>query len=220
MTKRLFDIIVSINLLILLAPISILISIIIKIVSTNGPIIFVTKRAGLKGKEFDLFKFRTMNILNENNENITRQNDKRIFGFGMILRKIMLDEIPQLINVLFGEMSIVGPRAEDITIVKKYYTKNFFQTLNVKPGIISPGSIFNYTHSQFYLDDQNIEKSYVENLLPVKLSLEIIYIEKMNFFYDLKLIFIAVFTVIKKLLGFKNFKYLNEFKIAKERSLF
>jgi lipopolysaccharide/colanic/teichoic acid biosynthesis glycosyltransferase len=224
MTKRLFDILVSLFLLTLLSPILILISIIIKIVSRKGPIIFVAKRAGLKGKEFNLLKFRTMNIskkrkekITRHKEKITRHNDKRIFWFGLILRKIMLDETPQLINVLFGEMSIVGPRAEDISIVKKYYTKKNLQTLNVRPGIISPGSIFNYTHSHLYLDEFKIEKSYVKKLLPIKLSMESIYIQRMNFFYDLKLIYLAIFIVTKKLLGFKGLHELEEFKIAKKK---
>lgn len=216
MTKRLFDILVSLFLLTLLSPILILISIIIKIVSRKGPIIFVAKRAGLKGKVFNLLKFRTMKITKKRKEKITRHNDKRTFWFGLILRKTTLDEIPQLINVLFGEMSIVGPRAEDINIVKKYYTKKNLKTLNVRPGIISPGSIFNYTHSHLYLDEFNIEKSYVKKLLPIKLLMETIYIQKMNFFYDLKLIYLAIFIVTKKLLGFKDLHELEEFKIAKK----
>ena len=124
------------------------------------------------------------------------------------------------INVLIGDMSVVGPRPEDINIVKKYYSEQEMKTLSVKPGIVSPGSIYNYTHSHLYLDGADVENSYIKKLLPVKLALEIIYIERMNFFYDLQLIWRTIVTIIKIMLGVKEFKDPVEYIIAKNRGIF
>jgi len=219
MIKRLFDIVFSLLVLFFLSPVFIMVAILLK-VSSNGPVFYIAKRAGFNGAPFDVFKFRSMHIGSDKQESISLPNDTRAFGFGSFLRKTKLDEIPQFINVLIGDMSVVGPRPEDINIVKKYYSEQEMKTLSVKPGIVSPGSIYNYTHSHLYLDDADVENSYIRKLLPVKLALEIIYIERMNFFYDLQLIWRTIVTIIKIMLGVKEFKDPIEYIIAKNRGIF
>ena len=188
--------------------------------SSHGPVFYIAKRAGLNENPFDVFKFRSMHVGSDKLGGISLSNDTRAFGFGSFLRKSKLDEIPQFINVLIGDMSVVGPRPEDINIVKKYYSEQEMKTLSVKPGIASPGSIYNYTHSHLHLDDADVENSYIKKLLPVKLALEIIYIEKMNFFYDLQVIWRTIVTIIKIMLGVKEFKNPIEYIIAKKRGIF
>jgi lipopolysaccharide/colanic/teichoic acid biosynthesis glycosyltransferase len=136
---------------------------------------------------------------------ITGIQDPRIFRFGSLLRRLKIDELPQLLNVLKGEMSIVGPRPEDPRIVNQYYTPEQYETLTVLPGLASPGSIYNYTHEKQYLANEDFEKSYVERLLPVKLALERVYVREASFFYDLRIIMRTIRIILSIDLGKRHF---------------
>jgi lipopolysaccharide/colanic/teichoic acid biosynthesis glycosyltransferase len=143
-----------------------------------------------------MHKFRTMRVhQGQEASAITGPKDLRVFFFGSLLRRLKVDELPQLYDVLRGRMSLVGPRPEDPRIVRDYYTPEQRETLSVPPGLASPGSIYNYTHGDQILAQGNSEQMYVEKVLPVKLALDSVYVREANFFYDLQII-LRTFTVI------------------------
>ena len=123
-------------------------------ITSPGPIFYRAKRMGKDGMIYEMYKFRTMHIGADKLGAITAEKDKRVFPLGDILRRAKIDELPQLLNIMKGDMAIVGPRPEDPQIVQEYYTKEQWQTLNCMPGLASPGSIFNYTHGNKYLIDR------------------------------------------------------------------
>jgi len=220
MAKRLFDFVFSLTILIILAPVLLLVALIIKL-SSRGPIFYVAERAGLNGRPIKVYKFRSMHVLQDlNKSKITATNDPRIFKFGSFLRKSKIDELPQFINVFIGNMSVVGPRPEDISIVENSYGELGHSTLVVKPGIASPGSLFNYTHAQNYLDDNEPEVSYIERLLPVKLGIEKVYVDDSNLVYDVSIILRTIVTIIYISLGKKEFNYPKEYEKAKDLGYF
>lgn len=195
MVKRLFDIIVSLSALIGLFPILLLAAVGIRL-SSPGPIFYLAERVGKDGKIFLMYKFRTMHVNRSHAGSvITAQDDKRVFAFGSWLRKLKIDELPQVLNIVRGEMSIVGPRPEDPHIVRKYYSAVQRRTLDVRPGLASPGSIFNYTHGEKLLVGDDPERLYVEQLLPTKLALELVYIQNASFSYDLQIIWRTMKTI-------------------------
>ena len=211
MVKRLFDIIFSLLAIIVLSPVFI-IAVIGILISSRGSVLYEAKRAGINGKPFVMHKFRTMNLSDSNTSKITAIRDHRVFPFGAFLRMAKIDELPQLFDVLIGRMSIVGPRPEDISIVREHYTEEDMRTLLVRPGLASPGSIFNYTHAQKYLDNASPEESYLEQLLPVKLAIERVYIERQSFWYDIKIIIRTIMVIFQNLFGIRCFKDPWEFK--------
>ncbi len=193
--KRIIDILLTLNALIVFSPLLILAAIGIKL-SSPGPILYGAKRVGQNGKHFTMYKFRTMTVQQGTGASlITARNDRRIFPFGALLRKLKIDELPQLFNILRGDMSIVGPRPEDVNIVEKYFTAEYRRTLLVKPGLASPGSIYNYTHGEKILGQQETEKLYVEKLLPTKMALELVYTFEASLAYDIQIIFRTFCTV-------------------------
>jgi lipopolysaccharide/colanic/teichoic acid biosynthesis glycosyltransferase len=197
MLKRLFDIIGSIIGLFLLSPLFLLLSIWIKI-DSKGPVFYRQKRVGKNGKLFSLFKFRSMNIGAEKNGLLTvGRNDSRITRSGFFIRKYKLDEFPQLINVLSGDMSIVGPRPE----VPKYvalYNENQMKVLQIKPGISDWASIKFSNESELLEKSKNPEKFYLNEVMPQKLALNLKYVETKTIWMDFKIIF---FTIKKILTG-------------------
>lgn len=215
MVKRLFDIVVSTLFLILLIPVFATAAIGIRLTS-RGPVLYRAMRVGRYGRIFVMHKFRTMHVRPESGSVITAASDSRVFLFGRILRALKIDELPQLFDVLTGKMSIVGPRPEDPKIVNHFYGRMGNRTLDVAPGLASPGSIFNYTHGDDYLDPANPESTYVRRLLPVKLALELIYIQRMSLRYDLQIIARTLLTIIRIGLGQRRFPEPPEFHDAME----
>lgn len=212
MVRRLIDILLSFIALTVLSPILIIIT--IGIIITDGiPVLYRAKRAGLNGKPFIMHKFRTMKLEQQKNSSkITSKNDKRVFWFGSLLRKSKLDELPQLIDVLMGKMAIIGPRPEDIDIVSKYYDDIGKETLSVRPGLASPGSIFNYTHGEQLLVANDCDSIYIKKLLPIKLRLDCYYVRNRSLIYDIKIIFRTVSVIFLILLGRKRFSYPPEYR--------
>jgi lipopolysaccharide/colanic/teichoic acid biosynthesis glycosyltransferase len=215
MVKRLFDIVLSSVALIVLLPVFGIAAIGIRL-SSRGSIFYRAERVGLNGKCFVMYKFRTMHVIQPNNKSvITAEKDPRVFKFGSLLRNLKIDELPQLINILKGEMSIVGPRPEDPKIVKEYYTDEQLKTLSIVPGLASPGSIYNYTHGEKFLAGAEPEESYVKELLPIKLSLESVYIREASFWYDMAIIGRTIWVIVLKALGKRDFPEPRELKNIK-----
>ena len=196
MLKRTFDVIVALVGIIITFPIFVICAILIKI-NSKGPIIFRQKRVGKNENIFTLFKFRTMRFeANQNSAKITRKNDARITSVGQILRWSKLDELPQLLNVFKGDMSFVGPRPEIPEIVV-HYSEVQKNVLSVRPGIIGPAQIYGRNESDAFPDDvEDTEKYYIEQILPKKIKIDLNYIEKSRFLYDLKLLLSGIWITI------------------------
>jgi len=187
MGKRIFDLFSSAVGLIILSPLFLLIAILIKLDST-GPVFFKQKRIGLRGKMFNIYKFRTM-LANTKGEDrqITIGLDSRITRRGRILRKFNLDELPQLINVLKGEMSLVGPRPE----VPKYvelYSEGQKKVLSVKPGMTDYASIEFNKENEILASSSHPKDDYVRKIMPQKIILNLKYINDRSILLDFKLI--------------------------------
>ena len=186
--KRIFDIISSLIVLILFSPFFIIIALVISIDSRGG-IFFKQTRIGRNRCEFGLYKFRTMKPDSESKGQITvGGRDPRITRVGRFLRKFKLDEFPQLINVVLGQMSIVGPRPE----VKKYvdlYSEEQLKVLSVRPGLTDFASIEYMDENELLGKSDDPDKTYIQEVMPAKLELNLKYIHQQSFGLDLKLIF-------------------------------
>ena len=192
--KRSFDFFFSLFLLLLCLPIFILVPIIIRL-SSPGPVFYIASRCGIYGRTFKMYKFRTMHVHTNVSSKITLNNDSRVFFAGHILRLLKIDEIPQLLNILIGQMSFVGPRPEDPSFVDNYYLPWMHKTLDVKPGLTCVGSIFGTLYQDSYLDDCDSYGSYVRNLLPLKLALDRHYLERSSFLLDIWIMILTLFSI-------------------------
>lgn len=191
--KRIFDFVCSSLGIIVLSPILILIAIMIK-TDSNGPVFFKQIRVGEKNREFEILKFRTMVVDAEKlGRQITVGNDSRITKIGAFIRKYKLDELPQLINVLKGDMSLVGPRPEVPRYVK-LYNEEQRKVLEVKPGITDLASIRYRDENELLGAAENPDEFYINIIMPDKLALNLEYINRNNIFFD---IYIIIKTIIK-----------------------
>ncbi|WP_447952009.1 sugar transferase [Chryseobacterium koreense] len=194
--KRLFDIVFSCFGILILSPFFIIISIMI-LLDSKGGILYKQERTGKGGHIFRVLKFRTMRPDSFAKGALTvGSRDPRITNVGYYLRKYKLDELPQLFNVLFGEMSFVGPRPE----VKKYtdlYNEEQKKVLSVVPGITDYASIKFRNENDLLSASENPEKLYIEEIMPEKLELNLKYIADHNVFKDIKIIFDTFYTIIK-----------------------
>jgi lipopolysaccharide/colanic/teichoic acid biosynthesis glycosyltransferase len=194
--KRVFDIISSLSVLIILSPILLLITLLIPLTSKGAPF-FSQTRIGKNGEAFKLLKFRTMRTNSEAKGQITvGSKDRRVTKFGYFLRKSKLDELPQLINILKGEMSVVGPRPEVEKYVKLYSDEQR-KVLSVRPGLTDLASIEYINENEILGKSDNPEEDYIHKIMPAKLALNLAYIEKQSFAFDLKLIFKTIFKIFK-----------------------
>jgi len=198
MLKRIFDIFFSLLGLILLLPLHVLLSILIKI-DSNGPVFFVQDRVGLFNLDFKIYKYRTMYEESDKNGLLTLGDDDwRVTNIGFYLRKYKIDELPQLINVLIGNMSFVGPRPE-IRKYVNYYSNDDMQILNVKPGITGYASIKYINETEILEQSEDPEKIYIEEIMPDKIKLNKMYIKKNNILIDLFIISKTLFKMISRL---------------------
>lgn len=195
--KRVFDIVVSLILLIVFSPLFLIISLLIKI-DSKGPVFYRQSRITKYGKEFRIFKFRTMIVgADKKGSLVTLKDDDRITRVGNKIRKIRLDELPQLLNVFIGDMSFVGTRPE----VKKYvdcYSDEMRATLLMPAGITSDASIMykdeDKVIEKYLKNGEKVDDIYVKRILPEKMKYNLDYIKKFNVFRDLK---ICINTVVK-----------------------
>jgi lipopolysaccharide/colanic/teichoic acid biosynthesis glycosyltransferase len=191
--KRIFDFLVSLIGILIISPVFIIVSIAIKLDST-GKVMFLQRRVGRYGKEFNIYKFRTMITDAEKiGKQITVGKDNRITKVGAFLRKFKIDELPQLFNVLKGDMSLVGPRPE----VPKYvalYNKEQKKVLDVRPGITDMASLRYKDENDILGKVDNPEEYYINVIMKDKLNLNLEYIEKSNIFFD---VYLIIKTIIK-----------------------
>jgi lipopolysaccharide/colanic/teichoic acid biosynthesis glycosyltransferase len=193
--KRLFDICFSAVLLLVLLPLGVLVSLWIVLDDFGSPF-FVQQRVGLNGRNFGLLKFRSMRKNAESKGQLTvGMKDNRITRSGFFIRKYKIDELPQLVNVLLGEMSVVGPRPE----VPKYvllYNEEQQNVLSIKPGITDFASIEYVRENELLSQSPNPEKTYIEEIMPAKLALNLKYVREQSFLTDMKIILQTVKAIL------------------------
>ena len=193
---RFFDFILSLVGLVILAPLFIVLSVWIKI-DSKGPVFYKQIRVGQNSKDFGLFKFRSMVVDADKKGLITvGGKDPRITRSGYFIRKYKLDELPQLINVLVGDMSLVGPRPE----VRKYvdlYTDEQQKVLSVKPGITDYASIEYMDENEILGKSTDPEKTYIEEIMPEKIKYNMKYIKNRSLIEYFKIIFLTVLKIIR-----------------------
>jgi lipopolysaccharide/colanic/teichoic acid biosynthesis glycosyltransferase len=193
--KRCFDLVVAAIGLAIFAPIFAVIALMVKL-SSPGPVLYHGTRVGLNGKLFAMLKFRTMVVNAESlGGSATAADDPRITRFGKFLRRYKLDELPQFLNVLIGDMSLVGPRPE----VEKYvnlYSPGEKAILTVRPGITDWASIWNSNEAAVLEGSRDPERTYEELIRPTKLALQLLYVRKHSFFVDLKILFHTALKLI------------------------
>ena len=195
-SKRVFDVLAAILLLIFLSPAFILISISIKM-DSKGPVIFHQVRVTQYGQQFRIYKFRTMiNNAEKMGTQVTTNNDSRITKIGKTLRKTRLDEIPQLFNIILGEMSFVGTRPEVVKYVDKY-TNEMMATLLLPAGVTSEASIQYKDEEQLLANADDADVLYVDKILPEKMKHNLKSIEEHSFINEMKTIFKTVIAITK-----------------------
>ena len=195
MLKRIFDITLSLFGLIILLPFMLIIAILIKF-DSKGTVFFKQIRITKGGKEFKIFKYRTMRVGSDKYSQITVGKDERITKIGSFLRKYKLDEIPQLINVLIGDMSLVGPRPE----VPKYvalYTDEQKEILKVRAGITDYASIEFSNENDLLALEKDSEKAYIEKVMPRKIELNKKYLSEISILTDVKIILLTIKKILK-----------------------
>jgi len=197
MIKRLFDFIASFFGILFLSPVLIFIAFWIK-KDSNGPVLFIQQRVGLNGKSIGVYKFRTMIIDAESKGlKITVGRDPRITNSGYFLRKYKLDELAQLFNVLNGSMSLVGPRPEVQEYIDEYPEDIRIKVLSVRPGITDFASI-EFKDENSILDGAlDPQKTYIEEILPIKQQYYLKYVEEQNLVLDIKLILKTIMAILK-----------------------
>lgn len=196
MLKRSFDIFSSGLGLLLILPLLLVISIAIAL-SSKGGVFYRQRRVGLNGRPFDILKFRTMYVDSDRSGFLTvGDRDPRVTPIGYYLRKSKLDELPQLLNVLKGEMSVVGPRPEVPKYVALYSMEDRI-VLSTRPGITDYASIYYRNENEILKIAENPEEKYIVDIMPVKLKLNKKYIDEKSLLVDLKIIFLTLFSIFK-----------------------
>ena len=195
MLKRFIDIILSFIALILLFPFFILFAILIKI-DSKGPAFYSQIRVGKNNLDFKLWKFRSMRKSKSNKSLITIGNDERITKAGRFLRAYKLDELPQLFNIIMGDMSIVGPRPEVRKFVEKYIGDQL-RVLSVRPGLTDYASLEYFNESEILEKYDDPEKAYIDIIMPAKIKLNLKYIDDKNSVKDFVIILKTIGRIIK-----------------------
>ncbi|WP_028911854.1 sugar transferase [Prevotella sp. MA2016] len=195
--KRIFDVVASGLGLIVLSPLFIILAIWIKL-DSKGPVFYRQVRVGFKNKDFRIFKFRSMRVGADKGSLVTiGGHDPRVTRSGYFIRKFKFDELPQLINVFLGDMSLVGPRPE-VRHYVDYWTPEQMHVLDVRPGITDPASIKFRNENELMEKAEDPEKYYIEVIMQEKIKLYLEYVEKHNFLYDLGLIFKTFWVIVKE----------------------
>lgn len=195
--KRLFDVIASGLGLVVLSPLFLVLAIWIKL-DSKGPVFYRQARVGRNNKDFRIFKFRSMRVGADKGSLVTiGGRDPRVTRSGYWIRKFKLDELPQLINVFIGDMSLVGPRPE-VRHYVDYWTPEQMRVLDVRPGITDPASIKFRNENELMEKAEDPEKYYIEVIMQEKIKLYLEYVEKHNFFYDIALIFKTFWVIVSE----------------------
>ena len=194
--KRLFDIVASGFGLLVLSPLFILVAVWIKL-DSDGPVFYRQVRVGRYNKDFRIFKFRSMRVGSDKGSLVTiGGRDPRVTRSGYFIRKYKIDELPQLINVFIGDMSLVGPRPE-VRHYVNYWTPEQMHVLDVRPGITDPASIKFRNENELLEKADDPEKFYIEVIMQEKIELYLHYVKNASLGYDIKLIFQTFCAIIK-----------------------
>ena len=196
MSKRLFDIVAATAGLVVLSPLFAATALWIKI-DSPGPVLFRQQRVGRNGELFDIIKFRTMQMDAPTSTQLTVEHDRRITRVGKFLRRYKLDEFPQLINVIQGSMSLVGPRPEVPRYVACYPADVREIVLSVAPGITDWASICYKEENAILGRTANPEQAYLETILPAKLKYNVRYVQERNFWTDIRIIFSTLAALVR-----------------------
>ena len=195
--KRLFDIVASGLGLVVLSPLFLILAIWIKM-DSKGPVFYRQVRVGYKNKDFRIFKFRSMRVGADKGSLVTiGGHDPRVTRSGYFIRKFKFDELPQLINVFLGDMSLVGPRPE-VRHYVDYWTPEQMHVLDVRPGITDPASIKFRNENELMEKAEDPEKYYIEVVMQEKIKLYLEYVEKHSFLYDIGLIFKTFWVIVSE----------------------
>lgn len=176
------------------------------ILSDPGPIFYMANRVGKNNKTFKMFKFRSMRVDKSANENGFKADTNRIFAFGEFIRRSKIDELPQLLNILFGDMSVVGPRPASVDQVNIVRAGKYAITSSVLPGLTGPSALYDYVYGDRIED----EEEYREKVLPTRLALDVEYVHKRDFCYDIFLIWMTVVSIVKTIFKYDQNKFLNK----------
>lgn len=210
--KRIFDIFCAI-LGLLLSSLIWMIAIIGIEISDPGPIFYLANRVGKNGKEFKMFKFRSMRVAKGANEKCFKADSGRIFKFGKFLRSSKIDELPQLLNILLGNMSVVGPRPASKDQVDIVRAGKYADIACMRPGLTAHSALYDYIYGDTIEDEAEYEKL----VLPTRLDLELVYIKKCGFWCDIKLIFLTAYCIFMNIFGKQPRKLLQKLeKMAKK----
>ncbi len=199
MLKRLFDFTVSLLGLIILSPVFLVVAIWIKL-DSQGSIFFRQQRVGLNGKLFSIYKFRTMREDTEKESRLTIGADNRITRSGQFLRKSKIDELPQLINVLFGKMSLVGPRPEVPEFMNLYPQEQRKKILSVRPGITDKASIEMVDENEILENYKDARQAYINVIMPTKAEYYLDYVDNHSTMGDVRIILLTINKIINRLL--------------------
>jgi lipopolysaccharide/colanic/teichoic acid biosynthesis glycosyltransferase len=219
-SKRTLDVVFALLALVAAIPLLAIAALAIRLASP-GPVFYRAARVGRGGRPFTMYKLRTMHV-NQSvagkvaKSAITAKDDPRVFPVGSLLRRTKIDELPQLLNVLRGDMSLVGPRPEDPRFVEKNYTTADLATLDVRPGLTSPGSVWYYTTAESELTSDDPERHYVERVLPLKLALDLVYVREVSWRYDLALIGRTILVLTALVIGWRRFADPPEMSAARQ----
>ena len=193
--KRLFDLLFSMVVLILFFPFGIIISLCI-IIDSRGGIFYKQERVGLNGAVFTILKFRSMYVKADSNGSLTVAKDPRITRVGWLIRKLKLDEFPQFLNVIAGQMSVVGPRPE----VKEFvdlYTDEQREILRVKPGITDEASLAYFDENNMLSDSSNPKLTYIQEIMPTKIEINLKYLSEKSWYSDAVVILKTMLRILR-----------------------
>lgn len=205
--KRIFDFLCALVGIIGTSPLWI-IGIVGILISDWGPIFYVATRIGKNNKPFKMYKFRSMRVQKNANESSLRPDEDRIFPFGHFIRKVKIDELPQLLNILNGTMSIVGPRPVSQDQFDMFRYGKWNEAAKVPVGLSGPAALYDF----IYGDQITNENEYMEKVYPTRRELEYVYVQKASCCYDLKMIIYTVICIIYSILGKECTWILNELK--------
>ena len=210
-TKRAFDIVGALLGIIGTLPFW-LIAIVGILASDWGPIFYTAHRIGKGNKPFKMYKFRSMRVAKAANEASLRPDEDRIFAFGHFIRKVKIDELPQLLNILNGTMSIVGPRPVAQDQFKLFRTGKWNLAAEVPVGLSGPAALYDFIYGDQFTD----EKEYMEKVFETRRELEYVYVKKASFWYDVKMIVYTVICILYALVGKECTWILKELKASAE----
>ncbi len=213
--KRVIDFLLAFLGILLSSPIWI-ITIVGILINNFGPIFYLSTRVGKNNKEFKMIKFRSMRVVKDDDESSLRPDQDRIFFVGKIIRKFKIDELPQLINILIGNMAIVGPRPVAKHQMDIFRVGKYDEAKVVRPGLTGPAAIYDYIYGDQF-EDKDLDK-YTQEVLPTRRVLELVYVKKYGFLFDMKMFFWTAWSVICNMFKKTPKKMLNKLTMMAEES--